>query len=94
MLDNDGYLREMRPQEIRVIATETDERRMRSNPATIGTVAGVAAENATINVETTEATVTTVENGKPKNPGAAATVERRRRRSKARGLVRKVLHPS
>ena len=87
-------MRNIPRQEVRVIATETDEGRPRGNTATIGTVAGVAVENATINVETTEATVTTGENEEPKNPGAAATVERRRRRSKARGLVRKVLHPS
>jgi hypothetical protein len=94
MMDNDGYVREMRPQEIRIIATKTNERIPRSNPATSGTVAGVEVEDTAINVETTEVTVSTGENGGPKSTGAAAVVERRRRRSKARRLVRKVLHPS
>jgi hypothetical protein len=75
-------------------ATKANEGRPRSNPTKSETVAGAALETA-IKVETTEATVATGEKGTPvKSIGAAAMAEIRKRRSKARDLVRKVLHPS
>ena len=94
MTDSNGYVKETRRREIRMTATKANEGRPRSNPAKSGTVAGAALETA-IKVETTEATVATGENGTPvKSIGAAAMAEIRKRRSKARDLVQKVLHPS